>query len=223
MQRISTHCPPRGLLQELTSQKVPKSIKSKLTINIFCINGQSAIWIPYGDPGLHTWRPIRRSRHLCSPAPVAGIDNQYVFCGALIKASHIAPSGVPPVLAQLCSLNSFFICSISGNSRATALQVLSLAQLWRNSGAALQSQFIFNLLNLRQILCNCTSSFIFSSTVAISALVKQMLFSFSHVQLHSYFYLCATALSNLSTFFYGRMLFSFCANALFNLFLHVIT
>ena len=137
MQRISTHGPPRGLLQELTSQKVPKSIKSKLTINIFCINGQSAIWIPYGDPGLHTWRPIRRSRHLCSPAPVAGIDNQYVFCGALNKASHIAPSGVPPVLAQLCSLNSFFICSISGNSRATALQVLSLAQLWRNSGATL--------------------------------------------------------------------------------------
>ena len=194
MRRISTYCPPRGLLQELTSQKVPKSIKSKLTINIFCINGQNAIWIPYRDPGLHTWRPIRRSRHLCSPAPVAGIDHQQVLCPAesvaLTKASHIAPSGVPPVLAQLCSLNSFLICSISGNSCATALQVLSYLRL----------------LLSQPLSSNCS-----------------LLFSFSHVQLHSYFYLCANALSNLSTFVYGRMLFSLCANALFNLFLHVNT
>ena len=70
--------------------------------------------------------------------------------GGFPKASHIAPSGVPPVLAQLCSINSFA-----------------------------------NLLNLRQILCNCTSSFILSSTVAISALIKQLLFSF---------FSCATAL-----------------------------
>ena len=152
MQRISTYCLPRGLLQELTSQKVPKSIKSKLTIYIFCINGQSAIWIPYGDPGLHTWRPIRRSRHLCSPAPVAGIDNQYVFCGALNKASHIAPSGVPPVLAQLCSLNSFLICSISGNSCATALQVLSYLRL-------LLSQPLSSNCSFRFLMCNCTLTF----------------------------------------------------------------
>ena len=174
MQRISTHGPPRGLLQELTSQKVPKSIKSKLAINIFCINGQSAIWIPYGDPGLHTWRPIRRSRHLCSPAPVAGIDNQYVFCGALIKASHIAPSGVPPVLAQLCSLTSFLICSISGKSCATALQVLSYLRL----------------LLSQPLSSNCS-----------------LLFSFSHVQLHSYFYLCATALQICLHFSMGECFF----------------
>ena len=86
--------------------------------------------------------------------------------GTLNKASHIAPSGVPPVLAQLCSLNSFLICSISGNSCATALQVLSFLRL----------------------------------------LLSQP-FSFSHVQLHSYFYLCATALQICLHFSMGECFF----------------
>ena len=55
------------------------------------------------------------------------------------------------------------ICSISGKSCATALQVLSYLRL----------------LLSQPLSSNCS-------------------FRFSHVQLHSYFYLCATALSNLS-------------------------
>ena len=72
--------------------------------------------------------------------------------GTLNKASHIAPSGVPPVLAQLCSLNSFLICSISGNSCATALQVLSFLRL-------LLSQPLSSNCSFRFLMCNCTLTF----------------------------------------------------------------
>ena len=107
---------------------------------------------PIWCPGLYTWRPLRRSHHLCSPA-TSHRDWQLVcLLGALSKASHIAPSGVPPVLAQLCSLNSFFICSISGNSRATALQVLSFLRL-------LLSQPLSSNCSFRFLMCNCTLTF----------------------------------------------------------------
>ena len=81
------------------------------------------------------------------------------------------------------------------------LHPLAFPQFWHSSAVSIH----LLLLNLRQILCNCTSSFILSTTVVI--LSSNCSFRFSHVQLHSYFYLCATALSNLSTFVDKRMLF----------------
>ena len=105
------------------------------------------------------WRP--RAAHLAAhpaqPPPVqprtSRRDRPLIGPLALLnKASHIAPSGVPPVLAQLCSLTSFLICSISGKSCATALQVLSFLRL-------LLSQPLSSKCSFRFLMCNCTLTF----------------------------------------------------------------